>query len=195
MTDIFPTSIVANPYLEELTSNIKGRSISWEDPKASLLTKDELNLLKVYEYKMQQGSSQLLSQVWTRIAEEYVSREHAALFHQTKAENPDFPYALFIRCLSEDDEFLVLKSSKILTSLLCTDKSCHSGVDLSEFISWIVAQLQSQNTSTVDIAVQNLESLLTIPECRHAFYQTKGVSTYGFYMASYQVHFTDSLYM
>ncbi|ORX88831.1 ATPase V1 complex subunit H [Basidiobolus meristosporus CBS 931.73] len=202
MADVFPTSIVANPYLEELTASIRGKAIPWEGyHKASLITEDELRMLKLYESRTQQGSSQFLAQDGNLFAKLFITlldklvrvdtlqyllvvvddileenREHAALFHQTSAENPKFPYEPFVKCLSKDDEFLSLKASKILSSLICTDKSRHQGVDLSQFINWIVTQLRSQNSSAVDIAVQNLESLLTVSECRQAFYQTNGVS-------------------
>ncbi|OZJ03068.1 hypothetical protein BZG36_04613, partial [Bifiguratus adelaidae] len=91
--------------------------------------------------------------------------ERVTWFHQAAVGNPDFPYGPFLKCLHLDDEFVPLDASRILTTLYCASPN-PIVADMSQLSSWLQKQLQSNNASVVDLAVQVLESLLQIKEYR-----------------------------
>ncbi|ORX81668.1 ATPase, V1 complex, subunit H [Basidiobolus meristosporus CBS 931.73] len=202
MNDVFPVSLVSNVYLDELTSTVRQKQLSWEDYRNSeLVTEEEYQILKSYHTSSAETRAPLpevgavlvgalvnlvdkvakvesLQQLLV-VADDILdaNENNAIYFHQTCVENPKYPFSPFLKCLSKDDDFIALKSSKILTTLLCTADS-DEGVDLRDFFQWIAAQLQSKNISVSDIAVQNLESLLKVSAYRRRFYETRnGVSS------------------
>ncbi|KAK9680773.1 H(+)-transporting V1 sector ATPase subunit H [Basidiobolus ranarum] len=202
MNDVFPVSLVSNAHLDELTTNVRQKQISWEDFRNSeFITEEEYKVLKEYYTSTEETRApfpeigailgdaivalidkiskvEALQQLLVLADDVLEAQENNAIyFHQTCAGNPKYPFSPLLKCLSKDDEFLALKSSKILTTLLCT-ASNDDGVDLRDFFQWIAAQLQSKNISVSDIAVQNLESLLKVSGFRRRFYETRnGVSS------------------
>ncbi|KAJ3279496.1 H(+)-transporting V1 sector ATPase subunit H [Borealophlyctis nickersoniae] len=105
--------------------------------------------------------------------------ERAELFYKVAEQkgDPTLPYAPFVKLLKKDDEYIQLKAAKILTFLLLNAPQTPEYVP-TELFSWITTQLQNTNLNVVDIAVQLLQSLLSVPKYRLVFYQTpSGVST------------------
>ncbi|ORX91370.1 ATPase V1 complex subunit H [Basidiobolus meristosporus CBS 931.73] len=202
MAEIFPTSLVSNPHLEELTSAARQKPVLWEECRGlGLISEEELRILSIYDksgVKLQEVSQEegaVLAQALVNLTDKLTRTDtlqrllvlmddilegkdtNAAFFHETSVGNAKLPYAPLLKCLTKDDDFLALKSSKILTTLLSTAKK-PAGVDLKDFFQWIAAQLQSKNANVADIAVQNLESLLRVSNYRVQFYETRnGVSS------------------
>jgi hypothetical protein len=98
------------------------------------------------------------------------------------------------RLLRKDDEFVQLKAAKIIVHLVLYVLHLTQGAHLpcsplgslefdrnadqtypfdpTDLFVWVTAQLQSTNPGVVDIAVQLLQSLLSLSDYRLPFYQT-----------------------
>jgi V-type H+-transporting ATPase subunit H len=104
--------------------------------------------------------------------------EMAGLFFRVAQAKGDaaFPFTPFVRLLSKDDEYIQLKAAKILAFLL-VEAELSPPYDPSEFVGWILKQLGNANQSVSDIAIQLLQSLLSIPAYKVYFYfKTTGPS-------------------
>ncbi len=82
-------------------------------------------------------------------------------------------YAPFLKLLSKEDEYIQLKSAKILTHLL-SSASNSSDTDPTEFFRWLILQLASTNPQISDISLQLLQTLLGKDSYRLKFYETEG---------------------
>jgi V-type H+-transporting ATPase subunit H len=60
----------------------------------------------------------------------------------------------------------------ILMKLLFSSAPSPSMVDLGPFYNWIATQVQSEDLRIVDLAVQELESILRVREYRLPFWET-----------------------
>ena len=73
--------------------------------------------------------------------------------------------------MRSEDEFVPLKASKILTTLLCASPK-PSTEAAEELFRWTTVQLQSKNPAVVDLAVQVLESVLRQRDVRPVYWNT-----------------------
>ncbi|CAO3643482.1 unnamed protein product [Cunninghamella echinulata] len=112
-----------------------------------------------------------------------VNNQNARGFHT--GEDEIFPMVLFlgkykiyiyryyftVSILQLNDEFTSLVAAKVLTTL--ASSSPHPDKDnLYELYTWLSQQLATSNINAIDIAVQELESLLGVREYRIPFWTT-----------------------
>ncbi|KAL1924262.1 uncharacterized protein VTP21DRAFT_7297 [Calcarisporiella thermophila] len=192
-----PLALVANGYIEDYTTQMRSRPIPWEGyQRATLITQEELQLIKRVDKKSPEEIKRVMDKDGDQYAKLYINllqklvrvetvqyilvlvddmltdhNERTAHFHKLSAENPELPFAPFLRCIKMDNDFVPLKASKILTILICSAPNPPS-VNFTEFFQWIVTQLQNSNPNVYDLAVQVLESLLRSREYRKLFWET-----------------------
>ncbi|KAI8916734.1 ATPase, V1 complex, subunit H [Powellomyces hirtus] len=185
-----------NKYLEDQTAVIRSKTIPWEGyQRASLITEEDLSQIRQFE----KSPSAALNEAGERYIDLFInllqklvradtiqnilvliddvlqeSDRSVKLFYSLaeKKGDPSLPYGPFIKLLKKDDEYIQLKSAKILTYLLI--HSPNGEADISELLAWITTQLHNPNSNVVDIAVQYLQSILSVSKYRLKFYQTPG---------------------
>ncbi|KAG0282010.1 H(+)-transporting V1 sector ATPase subunit H [Linnemannia gamsii] len=180
-----PLALVSNPYLDELTAGLRARPIPWEGyQRATLITPTELNYIKAVEKKTGEDLSRVVENEGPVYADLFISllqklvrvdtiqsililiddllldhEERATYFLDLVKKDPSLPYAPLLKCLRSEDDFVPLKASKILTTILCASPKPSSEA-AEELFRWTTAQLQSNSPAVVDLAVQVLESVL-----------------------------------
>ncbi|CAI2184745.1 3034_t:CDS:10 [Funneliformis geosporum] len=186
-----PLVFVSNPYLDELTSNIRSRPIPWDGyQKATLITQEEADLLK----KVDKQSLEQLKVVMQKDAEKYADlytnlleklnrvdtvqyilvlvsemlsdeEQRVQYFHKVSEKDAELPFRILLKLLNIEDEFVNLMSAKILTLLIVSAQK-PLPFDLEEFYRWITLKLKSNNPNVCDLAVQILDSTLRVPGYR-----------------------------
>ncbi|KAJ3016961.1 H(+)-transporting V1 sector ATPase subunit H [Thoreauomyces humboldtii] len=183
-----------NKYLEEQTVVIRARTIPWEGyQRASLITEEELSQIRQFEKSPPAAlneAGEKYMDLFINLLQKLVradtiqnilvliddvlseSKECVQVLYDLAAKkgDPSLPYGPFFKLLKKDDEYIQLKSAKILTFLLMRTSAAET--DITDLLVWITAQLQNQNSHVVDIAVQYLQSILSVPAYRLRFYQT-----------------------
>ncbi|KAF9896486.1 H(+)-transporting V1 sector ATPase subunit H, partial [Lobosporangium transversale] len=164
--------------------------------RATLITQKELEYIKAVDKKTGEDLSRVVDQEGKVYAELFISllqklvrvdtiqsililvddllmdhEERASYFLGLAKGDPTLPYAPLLKCLRSDDEFVPLKASKILTMLLCASPKPNEDA-AQELFRWTTAQLQSNNHSVVDLAVQVLESALRQRSLRLIYWNT-----------------------
>ncbi|KAI8590521.1 armadillo-type protein [Geranomyces variabilis] len=185
-----------NKYLDDQTTAIRARTIAWEGyQRASLITEDELAQIRQFERLPDlKEAGERYMELFVNLLQKLVRADtiqnilvliddvlaasdqnvNALFALADKKADASLPYGPFLKLLKKDDEYIQLKSAKIVTYLLLRAPPAHAGADISELLVWITAQLQNPNSAVVDIAVQYLQSILSIPSTRLKFYQTPG---------------------
>ncbi|KAJ3039883.1 H(+)-transporting V1 sector ATPase subunit H [Rhizophlyctis rosea] len=184
-----------NKYLEDQSNTIRARTIPWEGyQRASLITEEELAQIRQFEKSPatalnEAGDKYIL--MFLNLLQKLVRTDTiqnilvliddvlqaddktASIFFRLAKDkgDPGLPYAPFTKLLKKDDEYIQLKSAKILIFLLLEADSTPT-YDPTELFAWLASQLQSANSNVVDIAVQLLQSLLSITAYRLPFYQS-----------------------
>ncbi|KAG2182831.1 hypothetical protein INT44_005812 [Umbelopsis vinacea] len=112
--------------------------------------------------------------------------ENVQYFHHASGNKPTYPYGPLFnelkyahppfffssnRHLRVNDDIVPLQASKILT-IFASSAPSPSMVDLSPYFNWIATQVQSEDLRIVDLAVQELESILRVREYRLPFWET-----------------------
>ncbi|KAF9107740.1 H(+)-transporting V1 sector ATPase subunit H [Mortierella sp. GBA35] len=192
-----PLALVSNPYLDELTAGLRARPIPWEGyQRATLITQTELNYIKAVEKKTGEDLSRVVDSEGPVYADLFVSllqklvrvdtiqsililiddllldhEDRATYFLDLAKKDPSLPYAPLLKCLRSEDDFVPLKASKILTTILCASPK-PSTEAAEELFRWTTAQLQSNNPAVVDLAVQVLESVLRQRAVRPIYWNT-----------------------
>ncbi|KAF9098570.1 H(+)-transporting V1 sector ATPase subunit H [Mortierella sp. AD031] len=192
-----PLALVSNPYLDELTAGLRARPIPWEGyQRATLITQTELNYIKAVEKKTGEDLSRVVDSEGPVYADLFVSllqklvrvdtiqsililiddllldhEDRATHFLDLAKKDPSLPYAPLLKCLRSEDDFVPLKASKILTTILCASPK-PSTEAAEELFRWTTAQLQSNNPAVVDLAVQVLESVLRQRAVRPIYWNT-----------------------
>ncbi|KAI8599592.1 ATPase, V1 complex, subunit H [Dissophora ornata] len=192
-----PLALVANAYLDDLTAGLRARPIPWEGyQRASLITQTELNYIKAIDKKTGEDLSRVVDKEGDVFGELLITllqklvrvdtiqsililiddllldhEERAEYFLRLSQHDPTLPYAPLLKCLRSEDDFIPLKASKILTTLLCAS-SKPSTEAAEELFRWTTAQLQSKNSAIVDLAVQVLESALRQRNIRIVYWNT-----------------------
>ncbi|KAI8986403.1 armadillo-type protein [Pilobolus umbonatus] len=192
-----PLVFVTNNYLEKKASVVRDKNILWEAyGSADILREDQVKLMKAIDNKPLkvvnevvnkngEGYALLFLELLEKVARldtvQYVSLltddiltvndNNARYFHATSKKNPSLPFGPFLRLLEHDDEFLTLEASKVLTILACSVPS-PAAVNLQPLFKWITGKLTSSNHDIVDIAIQELESLLRVSEYRLSIWNT-----------------------
>ncbi|ORX51659.1 ATPase, V1 complex, subunit H [Hesseltinella vesiculosa] len=182
-----PLALVSNQYLDKKVTQIRQKPILWEGyERANLLTHNQVELIRAIDKKNPQdiqaavqGNEEayaslilyLLQSLSRTDTVQYVcvladdilsvNENNAAGFHQTHSQDETYPYGPFFRVLQLGDEFSTLEATKVLTMLASSSPSPEK-VDLYELYGWLTQQLASSNLNLVDIAVQELESLLRV---------------------------------
>ncbi|KAI9312206.1 ATPase V1 complex subunit H [Dichotomocladium elegans] len=194
-----PIALVTNAYLEKKAAQIKQKSMLWEGyERANLLTHNQVELIKAIDKRSPEQVQSAVQTNGTAYASlilhlvqklsrpdtiQYVcvlsdtilsvDDSYARFFHEVASEDSSYPYGPFIKAMHLNDEFTALQASKILTILACSSPR-PGAVDLTELWQWIVRQLGSQQTEFVDLAVQEIESLLRVRQFRLPFYAVPG---------------------
>ncbi|SAM08884.1 hypothetical protein [Absidia glauca] len=190
-----PLSLVSNQYLDKKVSQIRQKHILWEGyERANLLTHAQVELIKAIDKKSPddiraavKGKEntyaslilyllQSLSRIDTAqyvcvMADDILSvdEDNARGFHGLSGENETYPYGPFFRTLRLNDEFASLEATKVLTMLASSSPSPEHA-ELYELYTWLTQQLASANNDIVDIAVQELGSLLRVSKYRIPFW-------------------------
>ncbi|KAF9960898.1 H(+)-transporting V1 sector ATPase subunit H [Mortierella alpina] len=192
-----PLALVSNPYLDDLTAGLRARPIPWEGyQRATLITQTELNYIKAVDKKSGEDLSRVVDKEGRVYAELFISllqklvrvdtiqsililiddllldhEERATYFLELEKHDPSLPYAPLLKCLRSEDDFVPLKSSKILTALLSASPKPSTDA-AQELFRWTTVQLQSNNPAVVDLAVQVLESVLRQRALRPVYWNT-----------------------
>ncbi|KAK3807602.1 MAG: ATPase V1 complex subunit H, partial [Benniella sp.] len=190
-------AFVSNAHLDELTAGLRVRSIPWENyQRASLITQTELNYIKAIDKKTGEDLSRVVDkegEIYGELLINLLQRlvrvdtiqsililiddllqdheERATYFLQVGRHDPTLPYAPLLKCLRSEDEYIPLKASKILTTLLCASPKPSTDA-AGELFRWTTPQLQSRNPAVVDLAVQVLESILRQRDVRIVYWNT-----------------------
>ncbi|KAI8999962.1 ATPase, V1 complex, subunit H [Gaertneriomyces semiglobifer] len=186
-----------NNYLTEKTAAIRARSIPWEGyQKGSIITEEELAQIRQFE----KSPGAALNEAWLVLGsgEKYIDlflrllskltrpdtiqnilvliddvlaehKQSLEKFYSLSHRDPLLPYSPFLKLLTKDDEYTQLKAAKLVTYL------CMNAPEPQvkpEIAMWITGRLRDENPAIVDIAVQLLQSLLSVIEFRLTFYQT-----------------------
>ncbi|KAF9943021.1 H(+)-transporting V1 sector ATPase subunit H [Mortierella antarctica] len=192
-----PLALVSNAFLDDLTASLRARPIPWEGyQRATLITQAELSYIKAVEKKTGEDLSRVVDKEGDVYGELLINllqklvrvdtiqsililmddllldhEERAAYFLQLGSSDATLPYAPLLKCLRSEDEFVPLKASKILTTLLCASPK-PSTEAAEELFRWTTVQLQSKNPAVVDLAVQVLESVLRQRDVRSVYWHT-----------------------
>ncbi|KAF9584126.1 H(+)-transporting V1 sector ATPase subunit H [Lunasporangiospora selenospora] len=180
-----PLALVSNSFLDELTANLRARPIPWEARKpfiktqlylssrepgyqrATLITHEELEYIKAVDKKTGDELSRAVDKVAL-----YLNHEERTIYFLGLTETDStFPFFPLLKCLRSEDEFVPLKASKILTSLLCASPNPNVEV-AEELFRWTTLQLQSNNPAIVDLAAQVVESALRQRRLRLVYWLT-----------------------
>ncbi|KAK3815068.1 MAG: ATPase V1 complex subunit H [Benniella sp.] len=190
-------AMVSNNFLDDLTASLRIRPIPWEGyQRATLITQRELTYIKAVDKKTGEDLSRAVDKEEAEYAELFISliqklvrldtiqsililiddllvdhEERAVYFLDLAKNDPTLPYAPLIKCLRNEDEFLPLKASKILTTLLCASPKPSTDA-AQDLFRWTTTQLQSHNPAVVDLAVQVLESVLRQRDLRPIYWHT-----------------------
>ncbi|KAI8880056.1 ARM repeat-containing protein [Backusella circina FSU 941] len=187
-----PLVLVSNMYLEKYSRDIRQNNISWEgDEWASLLTQQQSQLIKAIDKKPPNAIQQametdgqayvdlivhLLNQLTNQDSLKYLclltddilsANETNAIYFESRKEEYFEP---FVRLLESENEHLSLQASKILTMLAC---SSSKDTVVSPLCKYIAQKLGGAPNDVIDIAIQELESLLRIKSFRLQFWNTK----------------------
>ncbi|KAJ3054634.1 H(+)-transporting V1 sector ATPase subunit H [Rhizophlyctis rosea] len=184
-----------NKYLEDQSNTIRARTIPWEGyQRATLITEEELAQIRQFEKSPAAALSEAgdkyilmfltllqklvrtdtIQNILVLIDDVLQADDNTpSIFFKLAEQNedPNLPYAPFTKLLKKDDEYIQLKSAKILIFLLLQSDS-PTTYDPTDLFAWLASQMQSTNASVVDIAVQLLQSLLSITQYRLPFYQS-----------------------
>ncbi|KAI9342750.1 armadillo-type protein [Zopfochytrium polystomum] len=192
------TPIVAshNRYLVDQTVAIREKAIPWEGyQKAGLITEEELSMIRQFE----KAPSDCLNDAGEKFVDLLLTLLHKLVRNDTlqsilllvedkvasdSAHIELFfvggsgaapAYGAFVKLLKKDDEFIQLKSAKLFTTLVL--QRPETPPDATDVFAWISQKVQDPNPQVVDIAVQILQSLLSVPTYRIQFYKhTSGMS-------------------
>ncbi|KAI8068708.1 armadillo-type protein [Gongronella butleri] len=182
-----PLALVSNQYLDKKVAQIRQKPILWEGyERANLLTHDQVELIRAIDKKTPteiqaavQGKEEIYASLILYLLQSLsrtdtvqyvciladdilsVNERNAVGFHQTTAQDETYPYGPFFRVLQLGDEFSTLEATKVLTMLASSSPTPES-VELYELYGWLTQSLTSTNINFVDIAVQELESLLRV---------------------------------
>ncbi|KAI8911543.1 ATPase, V1 complex, subunit H [Gorgonomyces haynaldii] len=171
------TPVIAshNDYLEQTTLKLQSQSIPWEGyQRASLITEQELQEIRNFEANAEARTRKeyldLLLTLLSKLSridtlqgilvllDQYLSAsvDRVSVFEQT-----EIGYGIFLKLLKKEDEYVQLKSAKILVYLI-KEQSSSQQHDLQELFQWIIFQFSSTNESIVDIAIQYLANVLSV---------------------------------
>ncbi|KAI9179473.1 H(+)-transporting V1 sector ATPase subunit H [Blastocladiella emersonii ATCC 22665] len=196
-----PVIMAFSSYYDDLYRQVRAKTIPWEGyQRASMISDSDLAMIQEYDrqsapLKQQLIQTQpgayipllvrLLSALLREDTVQYllalideVLMSHpdaAAQFHKLSVLDASLPYAPFLKLLGKDDPFTSLASAKIVTLLLCTQKSTDQPtVDLGVLFAALNSSLHNPSPDVVDATVQHLQSLLSVPSLRLPIYDYQG---------------------
>ncbi|KAJ3106593.1 H(+)-transporting V1 sector ATPase subunit H [Phlyctochytrium planicorne] len=173
-----------NTYLEDQTSIIRDKAIPWEGyQRASLITEEDLIQIRQFEKNPKASLSEngdKYVELFLNLLQKLVRPDTiqsililiddliTGEFALPLTENEELNKAWLLK---KDDEFIQLKSAKVLAALLLNaNTQTYQTYDPSELFSWISTKLQDSNPNVVDTVVQILQSILAIQTARIQFY-------------------------
>ncbi|CAO3694994.1 unnamed protein product [Rhizopus stolonifer] len=192
-----PLVLVSNSYLEKKAAVIRQKPILWEGyKKASLMTSEEVELIKIIDKKPaseiqaamnEKGETyaslilNLLQKLSRPDTIQYLclltddiltaNENNAHYFHSVTTEK-DTLFSPFLKAIESEYEFMSLEASKVVTLLACSSPE-PSSLDLSVLYNWINTTLTSNQSEVVELAIQELESLLRVSEYRLPIWNTQ----------------------
>ncbi|CEI94961.1 hypothetical protein G6F70_001582 [Rhizopus microsporus] len=194
-----PLVFISNAYLEKKAQSVEQRSILWEGyQRASLVSQEEVDLIKAIEKK---SATEIQNVLNDKGVEAYVSlifyllknlsrpdtiqyvclktdeilsanETNAQHFHNAASKDSSLPFEPFLKLLDNEDEFIALEASKVLTLLACSAPE-PTTVDLSALYVWITKKLAGNQNDIAELAIQELESLLRISQYRLPIWNTQ----------------------
>ncbi|KAI9282974.1 armadillo-type protein [Umbelopsis sp. AD052] len=192
-----PLALVSNQYYETKIAQMRNRPVPWEGyQRANLITSEQLDLIQRIDNKSPQVIKELADERGDTYANLYLQildtlnrpdtiqhvllliedfltdhEENVQYFHHASGNKPTYPYGPLFKHLRVNDDIVPLQASKILT-IFASSAPSPSMVDLSPYFNWIATQVQSEDLRIVDLAVQELESILRVREYRLPFWET-----------------------
>ncbi|CAO3663627.1 unnamed protein product [Umbelopsis ramanniana] len=192
-----PLALVSNQYYESKIAQMRNRPVPWEGyQRANLITSEQLDLIQRIDKKSPQVIKELADERGDTYANLYLQlldtlnrpdtiqhvllliedfltdhEENVQYFHHASGNKPTYPFGPLFKHLRVNDDTVPLQASKILT-IFASSAPSPSMVDLGPFYNWIAAQVQSEDLRIVDLAVQELESILRVREYRLPFWET-----------------------
>ncbi|KAI8584129.1 hypothetical protein K450DRAFT_168483 [Umbelopsis ramanniana AG] len=192
-----PLALVSNQYYETKIAQMRNRPVPWEGyQRANLITSEQLDLIQRIDNKSPQVIKELADERGDTYANLYLQildtlnrpdtiqhvllliedfltdhEENVQYFHHASGNKPTYPFGPLFKHLRVNDDIVPLQASKILT-IFASSAPSPSMVDLSPYFNWIATQVQSEDLRIVDLAVQELESILRVREYRLPFWET-----------------------
>ncbi|KAI9264760.1 armadillo-type protein [Sporodiniella umbellata] len=192
-----PIVLVSNAFLEKKAAAIREKNILWEGyQRANIVTSENVELIKAIDKK----SASEIQSAMNEKGETYASlilhllksisrpdtiqylflmiddiltanENNARYFHSATAEE-GLRFDPLFKALENEDEFMSLEASKVLTILACSTPE-PSQFDLSALYNWVTQKLSSNQKEVVELVIQELESLLRIREYRMSIWNTQ----------------------
>ncbi|KJA27303.1 hypothetical protein HYPSUDRAFT_1097962 [Hypholoma sublateritium FD-334 SS-4] len=185
-------SLLSSTYLDKNSQTVRAKVVSWENyQRATLITPEELASIKKVDHQprarvdslyLSNGGEYAL--LYLRLLKKF-SRgetmqcllvliadalqdhdERIPLFLKAREVDPDLPYEPLLRALQTEDEFVQLKTAQILTVLLSSERTHTNAAQLQSFLGVLSDLIKGPSPNKRDVAVQCLESLLALPDCR-----------------------------
>lgn len=187
-----PLSLFTNPYLEELSNNIRNRPVPWDGyHRANLLSEHDLKSIKAVD---RVGRSRKLE-----VINSDMGRYASLLMGLVKSKRVDvLQYALvlgadaateidafasllnkeeitdiLLQLLKHEDETVPILSARLLTILLPSSP----GAAFDRFFSYLSTLITSSESKFADLALQSYVGLLTSAPARKIFWQNGGVAS------------------
>ncbi|CAO3613026.1 unnamed protein product [Cunninghamella blakesleeana] len=178
-----PFALVSNQYLDKKAAQVRQKPMLWEGyERANLLTHAQLELIKSIDKK----SPEEIQNAVRGKEVAYASLILYLLKNLSRADTMQYVCVLADDILSvnnqnargfhtsEDEIFHMVPFSvaaKVLTTL-ATSSPHPEKANLYELYTWLSQQLATSNVNAIDIAVQELESLLGVRQYRFPFWTT-----------------------
>ncbi|ORZ40606.1 ATPase, V1 complex, subunit H [Catenaria anguillulae PL171] len=196
-----PIVLDFSSYYDDLHRAVRAKSIPWDGyARANLISDADLALISEFDKQSNLQKTALISDkpgtyipLFVRLLSnllredtvqyllaviDNVLKTHAGAadeFHRMSVQDATMPFAPFVKLLPKDDPFTFLASTKILIFLICTYKGpAPVPLDLGPLFSTLQSNLRHTSADVVDLTVQNVQSLLSVPEMRLPIYDFQG---------------------
>ncbi|KAL7751310.1 H(+)-transporting V1 sector ATPase subunit H [Sorochytrium milnesiophthora] len=192
-----PAPVVFSSYLDDLTASARSRNVSWQTHQsAGLISDAELGVIQEFMKAPRDVRLQMISnspmylqafygvlgkvasadtlQSTLLVLDDIFAESNAATLASFSLvqDNPGYPFKVLNKLLDKDDELVRLLSAKLVTRLLVSEMP--PGADLGPIYAHIASELASGKPEHVDIAAQNLQSVLSVLAARREFFRAGG---------------------
>lgn len=190
---------IYSPFLDDQCGKINAKGVSWEGyQRAKLVSGEEVTLLKALERQSRSQRSALFAQQGSTYAKLYIDLLRKLqkvdtvqavlvgisnmlaepgtlpLFHGLRSSSDgksDDPYGPLIKCLSLQDEFVLLESLRIMALLISTDPKPLPTESTTPLLNSLAKLTNSNPSPARDLAIQCLGAILSTRPIRHAVWK------------------------